>query len=120
MNKKPLAAILGMLLFLTGCGQKQADTQNTNQVTPNSINTVQTEQKKIFTLEELKQYDGQNGNPAYIAVKGVVYDVTNSRHFTNGKHNECASTTAGNDLTKQFPHGSGVLKQFPVVGSIKQ
>lgn len=40
MNKKPLAAILGMLLFLTGCGQKQADTQSTNQVTPNSTTTV--------------------------------------------------------------------------------
>lgn len=33
-----------------------------------------------FTLEELKKYNGKNGNPAYIAVNGKVYDVTNNPH----------------------------------------
>ncbi len=32
---------------------------------------------KTFTLEELKQFNGQNGQPAYVAVDGVVYDVSN-------------------------------------------
>ena len=35
--------------------------------------------EKTFTLAQLAQYDGQNGQPAYVAVDGVVYDVTNSR-----------------------------------------
>ncbi len=33
--------------------------------------------EKIFTLDELKNYDGKEGRKAYIAVDGVVYDVTN-------------------------------------------
>ncbi|WP_290068715.1 cytochrome b5 domain-containing protein, partial [Lactobacillus intestinalis] len=39
-----------------------------------------------FTLEELKKYNGKNGNPAYIAVNGKVYDVTNNPHWKNGEH----------------------------------
>lgn len=31
---------------------------------------------KKFTREELAQYDGKNGNPAYVAYKGKVYDVS--------------------------------------------
>ena len=34
-------------------------------------------EEKIFTEKELGKYDGQNGNPAYVAIDGVVYDVTN-------------------------------------------
>ena len=30
-----------------------------------------------LTLDQLKQYDGKNGNPAYVAVDGVIYDMTN-------------------------------------------
>lgn len=33
--------------------------------------------EKILTLDELKNYDGKEGRKAYIAVDGVVYDVTN-------------------------------------------
>lgn len=50
-----------------------------------------------FTLEELKKYNGKNGNPAYIAVNGKVYDVTNNSHWKNGEHH---GYEAGNDLTE--------------------
>jgi Predicted heme/steroid binding protein len=33
---------------------------------------------KQFTLEELKQYNGENGQPAYVAIDGIVYDVSMS------------------------------------------
>ncbi|MCT6807216.1 MAG: steroid-binding protein, partial [Bombilactobacillus sp.] len=28
-----------------------------------------------FTKESLAKYDGKNGNPAYVAINGDVYDV---------------------------------------------
>ena len=40
----------------------------------------------VLTLDELAQYDGQNGNPAYIAVDGVIYDVTNVSQWNGGAH----------------------------------
>ena len=34
---------------------------------------------------ELKKYDGSNKNPAYIAYKGYIYDVTNSFLWKGGR-----------------------------------
>ncbi|XP_045918176.1 neudesin [Micropterus dolomieu] len=37
---------------------------------------------RLFTEEELKRYDGsEEGHPIYMAVKGVVFDVTNGKEF---------------------------------------
>ncbi len=72
---------------------------------------------RYFTLEELKNYDGKDGRPAYIAYKGKVYDVTNSFLWKGGRHQ--ALHEAGNDLTealKEAPHGEEFIFRFPVVG----
>lgn len=74
---------------------------------------------KVFTLEELKKYDGKNGNPTYIAVDWVVYDVTNIKTWKGGKH---CNVNAGNDLSKEIgtsPHGKEALKKLTVVGVLK-
>lgn len=72
-----------------------------------------------LTLEQLKQYDGKNGNPAYVAVDGVIYDVTNVPQWKNGEHN---GYSAGNDLTdiikNKSPHGVKQLNGVPVVGKL--
>jgi predicted heme/steroid binding protein len=68
-------------------------------------------------VEELRQYNGKNGAPAYIAYQGVVYDVTRSWHWRKGEHQ--VRHKAGNDLTSemgQAPHGEDVFRKFPVVG----
>ncbi len=36
---------------------------------------IQSEQRE-FTLEELAEYNGTGGRPAYVAVNGIVYDVS--------------------------------------------
>ena len=77
---------------------------------------------KVFTTEELAMYNGQNGNPAYVAVDGVVYDVTDVPEWRGGDH--WGRFTAGKDLTeeikKQSPHGVGKLEGVPVVGTLEK
>ena len=72
-----------------------------------------------LTLEELAQYNGKGGNPAYVAVDGVVYDVSESSRWADGEHN---GFEAGNDLTEEIknvsPHGTSTLSRMPVVGKI--
>ena len=73
----------------------------------------------VLTLDELAQYNGKDGNPAYIAVDGVIYDVTDVPQWKNGEHN---GFSAGNDLTEEIktisPHGVSKLVGLPVVGKL--
>lgn len=72
---------------------------------------------KNFTSEELAKYDGKNGNPAYVAVNGKVYDVTESAFWTDGEH--LGSHQAGKELTEEMdiaPHGPENLERVKVVG----
>ena len=74
---------------------------------------------KDMNLEELSKYNGKDGNPAYVAIDGVIYDVTKSKYWKNGEHMNRA--TAGNDLSeviKQAPHSKDKLKKFPVIGNL--
>ncbi len=75
------------------------------------------EAEKKFTLEELKQYDGKDGRPAYVAFKGKVYDVTESFLWVDGDHQ--GQHVAGKDLTDEMsfaPHGEETLERVKVVG----
>jgi Predicted heme/steroid binding protein len=119
MRKNFITVSLILTLMFTACSSQKPNTQNTTpQIT--TENKDKSTQQKVFTLDELKKYNGENGNPAYVAVDGVVYDVTNARKWKNGKHQ---GVTAGNDLSKAIgssPHGKNVLNNLPVMGTLKQ
>ena len=73
--------------------------------------------ERKFTLEELKQFDGRDGKPAYIAYKGKVYDVTESPMWMDGDHQGLHD--AGKDLTQEMseaPHGEETLANMKVMG----
>ncbi len=75
---------------------------------------------KVFTIEELRFYDGQEGRPAYIAYRGKVYDVSTSYSWRNGEH--YLVHKAGTDLTNDLqhaPHGTDLLENYPVVGFLE-
>ena len=76
--------------------------------------------EKQFTIEELKEYNGKNGKPAYIAYKGKVYDVTDDYLWTDGEHQ--GEHSAGADLTEKMPlapHMEDVLERVKLVGTLK-
>ncbi|MCI4625566.1 MAG: hypothetical protein L3V56_06360 [Candidatus Magnetoovum sp. WYHC-5] len=70
--------------------------------------------------DDLKEYTGKDGKPAYIAYKGKVYDVSKSKLWANGIH--MANHKAGQDLTANIvmaPHGEDVLKRVTLVGELE-
>lgn len=78
-------------------------------------------EERVFTVEELAQYDGSDGRPAYVAVNGIVYDVSLEAAWGGGTH---FSLYAGRDLTNQFNscHGGRleILKRLPQVGVLQE
>jgi predicted heme/steroid binding protein len=77
-------------------------------------------QDKIFTLEELAKFNGKNGNPAYIAVDGIVYDVTFEATWAAGRH---FGLEAGNDLSNEFKkchEDQAILKKLKKIGVLQK
>ncbi|SEF88186.1 Predicted heme/steroid binding protein [Caloramator fervidus] len=74
---------------------------------------------KEFTLDELSQFDGRDGRPAYVAINGVVYDVTFNEAWAGGSH---FGLLAGKDLTEEFNkcHDLNKLLKLEIVGKIKE
>ena len=77
-------------------------------------------------MDELPEYsksylalrNGQDNAQIWIAFKGIIYAVTESRLWKNGKHYE---HWAGQDLTdelKDAPHSDQVFAKFEVVGRL--
>ena len=75
---------------------------------------------KTITREELSRCDGRGGAPAYVAYRGLVYDVSGSFHWQEGRHQ--AMHSAGVDLTDAIdaaPHEAEFLTdRFPVVARL--
>lgn len=71
-----------------------------------------------ITLQELAQYNGKNGKPAYVAVNGVIYDVTGNAAWAAATH---FGLVAGKDLSSEFSgchKGSEILKKLITVGKL--
>ncbi|HEX7712427.1 MAG TPA: hypothetical protein VF531_00270 [Bacillota bacterium] len=88
---------------------------------PGQITAAQAE--RTFTPAELAGCNGQNGAPAYAAVNGLVYDLTNVRGWSGGKH-FCPGALAGRDLSAiwnlipRSHRNPNFLKRFTVVGRL--
>jgi len=102
------AVLLSLLLvvLLSSC----AGVAPTATIAP----TATTAAEPTFDKAQLAVFDGTGGNPAYVAVKGIVYDVSDVPEWSGGKHNGFA---AGKDLTSVFPHAASRFDGVPVVGT---
>lgn len=77
------------------------------------------ENLKIITTSQLALRNGQDKAEVWIAYKGLVYDVSISRLWKNGKHYE---HWAGQDLTdelKDAPHTERVFEKLTLIGKLK-
>ncbi|WP_352400846.1 cytochrome b5 domain-containing protein [Anaerotignum sp.] len=82
----------------------------------NTQNISEVNTTRSITRQELAVSNGKNGNPAYVAIDGFVYDVTNNPAWGAGTH---FGLGAGRDLTNEFAschEGENILKKLPVVG----
>lgn len=71
--------------------------------------------ERTFTRAELSRYNGLNGMSAYVAVNGVIYDLTPV--FSQGMH---FNHLAGQDLTGAFlrQHIPAALSGYQVAGRL--
>jgi predicted heme/steroid binding protein len=79
-----------------------------------SLSNANSSSTTIFTAKTLETFNGLNGQPAYAAIDGVVYDM--SKVFRNGTHH---GHSAGQDLTDAFhgQHPADYLNGLPIVGT---
>ncbi|HYK77918.1 MAG TPA: cytochrome b5 domain-containing protein [Daejeonella sp.] len=71
-----------------------------------------------FTRSQLALRNGQDKPEIWVAYKGFIYDVSQSRLWTNGQHYE---HWAGQDLTEEIddaPHTDAVFEKFKIIGKL--
>lgn len=71
-----------------------------------------------LTRSQLALYNGQDKEAIYVAYNGLIYDVTHSRLWRDGKHYQ---HWAGQDLTeelKEAPHTAQVFERFEAIGRL--
>ncbi|HAE13553.1 MAG: cytochrome b5 [Chitinophagales bacterium] len=72
----------------------------------------------VYTRQQLALRNGQDREEVWIALDGLIYNVSASRLWFRGTHYEHWS---GQDLTDELPdapHTKEVLQRFPVVGRL--
>ena len=73
----------------------------------------------FYTKNQLALRNGQDKPEIWVAYKGIIYDVSASRLWQNGKHYE---HWAGQDLTdelKDAPHTESVFEKFQAIGKLE-
>ena len=76
---------------------------------------------KTFTLEELAtNYNGLDGNPSYVSLYGIVFDVSNISTWGGGTH---FGLYAGTDATENaracgFHNPGIIMRKMPAVGRL--
>jgi predicted heme/steroid binding protein len=71
-----------------------------------------------YTKSQLALRNGQDKPEIWVAYLGLIYDVSASRLWSNGKHYE---HWAGQDLTdelKDAPHTEMVFEKFTPIGKL--
>lgn len=74
---------------------------------------------KVYSAQQLALRNGQDRPEIWVAYRGVIYDVSESRLWKKGMHYE---HWAGQDLTEELvdaPHTEKVFEKFRAVGQLQ-
>lgn len=122
-TSKTLLLSSSAIFLLAACGNNTSEDDAQTDIDSDDVSELVEEETeetaKTFTLLELSQYDGEDGDSAYVAVDGVIYDVTDVPAWAGGEHKN--NLMAGNDHTEAIlgsPHGKDVLEDLPQVGTL--
>jgi predicted heme/steroid binding protein len=116
-----LISLVGLGLAISGCNSNIGSSMISTTTPATTSSTSTTSALKVFTVEELATYNGQNGKPIYVAFYGIVYDVTNANGWENGVHE--GVNYAGKDATEAYedsPHQQSLLDGLVKVGTLAQ
>jgi predicted heme/steroid binding protein len=75
---------------------------------------------KTYTKQQLALRNGQDKPEIWVAFRGEIFDVSESRLWKNGKHYE---HWAGQDLTDELPdapHTAEVFRKFKTIGHLTE
>jgi predicted heme/steroid binding protein len=79
---------------------------------------------RSYTVEELAQYDGKDGNQCMVAVDGDVYLIEGFSLWQNGEHLPSGGRArCGLDLSEvinESPHGRSKLQLLQKVGTLQE
>lgn len=129
-----LALLVVVAVASAACGGSATDTTGPPATGPASsgpattepaVSTTTASGEQVFTLEDLAQHDGKDGRAAYVAVDGIVYDVSGSRMWPEGQHSACGlGAMAGRDLSETIQRAPRnmrtLIENMPVVGELAQ
>ena len=122
-----VAMLMAALFLFTGCTTTATTTsaETTGVPVEATVSDATTAPQQVelptFSAEELAKYNGKDGNPAYVAVDGKVYDVSAIPQWNGGSH-AGGTLSAGMDQSQAImrsPHGKDVLSKLPIVGLYK-
>ncbi|MFD1018374.1 cytochrome b5 [Thalassobacillus hwangdonensis] len=123
-NKFSHLQFINQLLY-NECFQSHMSTPTTLQASQPSIPEAITQQNQTntpqieITREQLSEFTGMNGKPAYVAVDEIIYDVTNNAAWSVASH---FGLTAGEDLSQEFASchtgQQWILETLPPVGRL--
>ncbi len=106
---------ISLMALLSGCADKEITMDESENIPP----TTDTEQiSKTYTLAELAEYNGSNGNKSYVAFNGKVYDVSDLTEFSE---TGALYGKAGLDLSDEFkdsPEYEVMFNNVPMVGAL--
>lgn len=122
--------IIVLALFAVSCSTNEAIENSASETMENETEAVMnveeteedaqetaSEDMTVFNAESLAKYNGEDGMKAYVAVDGLVYDVTDVAAWQTPHAGRLKPGKDYSNEIKQSPHGKKNLEGLEVVGT---